>query len=53
VYPSREDIHDKLEKLIENKKNIPEISSNSRKFIENHHNYLNVAQRYIDFWKSK
>jgi glycosyltransferase involved in cell wall biosynthesis len=53
VFPSKEDIYDKLEKLILNKKNIPEISSNSRKFIEKHHNYINVAQQYIDFWNSK
>lgn len=53
VFPSREDIYDKLEKLILNKKNIPEISQNSRKFIEKHHDYINVAQQYLDFWNSK
>lgn len=53
VFPSKEDIYDKLEKLILNKNNIPEFSYNSRKFIEEHHNYINVAQKYIDFWNSK
>ena len=53
VLPTREDVYDKLEKLVQNKKNIPEISWNSREFIEKHHNYINVAQKYIDFWKSK
>lgn len=53
VIPSVEDINEKLENLISNKKNIPEISFNSRKFIEEHHNYINVAQQYIDFWNSK
>jgi glycosyltransferase involved in cell wall biosynthesis len=53
VYPSKEDVYNKLEKLILNKETIPEISKNSRIFIEKHHNYINVAQRYIDFWNSK
>ena len=53
IYPSKEDIYDKLEKLILNKNNIPEISRNSRNFIEKHHNYISVAQQYIDFWNSK
>lgn len=53
VFPSREDIYQKLEKLIQNKQNIPEISSASRKFVEKHHNYINVAQQYVDFWNSK
>jgi len=53
VYPSKEDVYNKLEKLILNKESIPEISKNSRIFIEKHHNYINVAQRYIDFWNSK
>lgn len=53
VLPTREDVYDKLEKLVQNKKNIPEISWNSREFIEKHHNYINVAQQYIDFWNCK
>lgn len=53
VFPSKEDIYAKLEMLIENKKNIPEISSNSRRFVEQHHNYVQVAQQYVDFWNSK
>ncbi|WP_291286186.1 glycosyltransferase [Flavobacterium sp.] len=53
VYPSKEDIYTKLEELIQNKKLIPEISRKSREFVEQHHNYIQVAQQYIDFWKSK
>ncbi len=53
VFPSREDLYEKMEKLILNKKNIPEMSSNSRQFIVKHHNYIDVAQKYIDFWNSK
>jgi len=53
VFPSKEDIYNKLEDLIQNKKRIPEISANSRKFVEKHHNYIQVAQQYVDFWNSK
>lgn len=53
VFPSKEDIYNKLECLIQNKKSIPEISSNSRIFVEKHHYYVQVAQQYLDFWNSK
>ncbi len=53
VFPSKEDVYNKLENLILNKKDLPEISNNSRIFIETHHHYIKVAQQYIDFWKSK
>jgi len=53
VIPSEEDIYNKLQQLILNKKNIPEISLKSRSFVETHHNYLQVASQYISFWKKQ
>jgi glycosyltransferase involved in cell wall biosynthesis len=53
VFPSEKDIFDKLEELIINKKNISNLSVNSRLFVEKHHDYINVAQQYIDFWNSR
>lgn len=53
VYPSEEDVFNKLEGLIINKKDIPDLSSKSRSFVEKHHNCIKVAQLYIDFWNSK
>jgi hypothetical protein len=53
VFPSEKDVFDKLEELIINKKNIQDLSANSRIFIEKHHNYINIAQQYISFWNSK
>lgn len=53
VFPEKEDIYNKLENLLHNKKSIPEISANSRRFVEEHHNYIRVAQQYVDFWNSK
>ena len=53
VYPSEEDVFNKLEGLVINKKDIPKLSSNSRTFVEKHHDYIKVAQQYLDFWNSK
>lgn len=53
VFPVKENIYSQLEKLIENKMIISEISENSRRFVEQHHNYIQVAQQYVDFWNSK
>ncbi|WP_366182796.1 glycosyltransferase [Flavobacterium ovatum] len=53
VYPSEEDIFDKLEDLIINKNDIPNLSSNSHDFVQKHHDYVKVAQQYLYFWNSK
>lgn len=53
VFPTEEDIFNKLEELVINKKEIPKLSSNSRSFVEKHHDYIKVAQQYLDFWNSK
>lgn len=52
VTPDEKDIFDKLEWLIQNRHEIPRLSLQSRKFVEKHHNYVKVAQQYIDFWSS-
>ncbi|GEQ87315.1 glycosyl transferase family 1 [Patiriisocius marinistellae] len=46
-------IAEKLEWLILNPEKILEISQNARKFIEAHHNYIDVSQKYFDKWSSK
>ena len=50
VLPSEEDIFNKLENLILNKEQIPQQSINSRLFVEQHHDYLKIAQQYLDTW---
>lgn len=52
IKPDVEHIFSQLEKIVENKRSIPEIGYQSRKFIETHHHYISVAQKYIDTWKS-
>lgn len=53
VLPNERDIFEKFEYIIKNKDRIPEWSLKSRQFIEKHHDYVKVAQQYVDFWKSK
>lgn len=50
VIPTEKNILEKLENLILNKSSIAQLSNNSRIFIEKHHNYLKIAQQYIDIW---
>jgi hypothetical protein len=38
--------------LIENPKEIIEISNNARAYIETHHDYEKVAKTYLDTWNS-
>jgi len=41
---------EKLSILIENPEKIKDISTNARKFIEDHHSYDNVADIYEGKW---
>jgi len=49
--PDDTDLYQKLVDLIENPEKIIEIGKNARSFIETHHHYVEVAQRYLDTWK--
>lgn len=53
VHPTEDDVFDKLEWLVLNKKDIPEISRKSRQFVEANHDYVSVAKKYLDFWQAK
>lgn len=53
VFPTEEDVFDKLEFLVLNKEIIPKLSEDSRRFVEDHHSYIKVARQYLDFWTSK
>lgn len=52
IKPDVEHIYSQLEWIVENRFLIPQIGYESRKFIEEHHHYLNVAQQYVDTWKA-
>lgn len=51
--PNVENICKILEFLIKNPEKLNEIGKNARSFIEQHHNYINIAEKYLDAWSPK
>ncbi len=47
-----DDLIEKLAELIENPEKIRKISSQARKFVEEKHHYIQVAQKYLKAWKA-
>lgn len=52
VQPDQEDVEQKLAQIMEHPEIIPTLSEMSRKYIQKHHNYIQVAQSYINFWNT-
>lgn len=52
VKPSTQSIVENIERLLENRKNISKLGFEGRQFVEKHHNYIDIAQRYVDTWKN-
>ena len=50
--PSAESIANKLEWLISNPEQISKITKNAKQFVEDHHNHINCAKKYLTFWES-
>jgi len=48
--PNARKIAQDLIELINHPEKLKAISQNAREFIENHHDYRNIAQNYIDSW---
>ncbi|WP_188621968.1 glycosyltransferase family protein [Flavobacterium suaedae] len=48
--PNVNDIVKELSVLIENPEKIVEISKRTKNFIEKEHNYIKIAEKYIDAW---
>ncbi len=53
VLPDEEDVFEKLCDLVEHPERLPKLSADSRKYIERHHDYKKVAQRYVDFYRER
>lgn len=51
VLPDRDDIFHKLENLITHREQLPQLSIESRKFVEKYHDHIKVAQQYLAFWE--
>lgn len=50
IKPSAEDIYSRLEELVVDRRSVEEIGFNSRRFVEDFHHYVKVAQQYIKTW---
>lgn len=48
--PDAQKIAQKLSWLIDNPSQIHQISLNARSFIEEHHNYVDIAKKYLSVW---
>ena len=50
IVPNVKQICEQMEKIIDNKNNIKIIGERSRLYVEKYHNYVNIAQEYLDVW---
>lgn len=50
IFPTEENIYKNLENLILDKDNLSGRGISSRYFVEKHHDYINVARQYLNFW---
>ena len=52
VEPTYDSVYHEIEQLVLNPDRIPELKRQSVKYVRKHHDYLKVAQQYLDFWRS-
>lgn len=52
ILPDVNDIYGKLCTLVENRNKIQEMGYRSRKFVENYHDHVTIAQNYLEAWNS-
>ena len=50
VEPTYESVYQAVEQLVLNPERVPELKRQSVEYVRKHHDYLKVAQQYIDFW---
>lgn len=53
VHPSIKSIEESIIKLLENRKEIPQVGYDSRMYVENTHNYELVAKKFLSAWESQ
>lgn len=52
VLPNEEDVYNKLEAIILNPNMLLEFQKQSIEYIEKHHDYKKIAQKYLTFWEN-
>ncbi len=50
ITPDPDQLYRQLVDIIEHKERIPELSRQSIAYVKKHHDYIRVAQRYVDTW---
>ena len=52
IRPDVDAIYEQMKWIVLNREKIPELGYNSRIYVEQVHDHVKIAQRYIDAWKS-
>ena len=50
IEPTYDSVFHELEQLVLHPERIPELKRQSVEYVRKHHDYLKVAQQYLDFW---
>ena len=50
--PDVEQLFRQMQYIVEHRSSIPQWGYESRKYVENVHDHVKIAQRYVDAWKS-
>lgn len=50
VLPSEDDVYEQLCWIVEHRQELPRLKRESQEFVRLHHDYIEVARRYLDFW---
>jgi glycosyltransferase involved in cell wall biosynthesis len=53
VQPNYESVYQELEQLVLHSERVPELKRQSIEYVKRHHDYVKVAQQYVEFYKSK
>jgi len=51
VLPTEQSVFEQLEQLVLHPERVPQMKKDSIEYIRKHHDYLQVAQKYLDYWR--
>lgn len=53
IRPDVDDIYDKLERIVLGEVNIKDLGEKGLQYVKKYHNYINIAQQYIDLFRKE
>lgn len=53
VQPNEQSVYDEMEKIVLHPGRLAQMKRDSIEYIRRHHDYIKVAQQYLDFWQSR